>query len=474
MSIDFTSHYLMTIDGQPTDSGRHLEVINPANEDVIARVPDATREQLDAAVAAARQAFPSWAATPLAERQALVSAISEKILQNLEGFAQLLTREQGKTLDYARYEIGGSAAWFGEFAKMAPSEIIIEDTPEHLVKTRHVPIGVVGAIVPWNFPVLLAVWKLAPALIAGNTIVLKPSPFTPLTALKLGELINQVLPAGVVNVVSGGDDLGPWISAHPDIDKVSFTGSTATGRRVMESGSRNLKRLTLELGGNDAAIVLPDVDIEETAQKLFWGAFSNSAQFCLAIKRLYIHEDIYDPLSKALVAYARTVKVGDGAAADSQLGPVQNAVQFERLKNLLADVRNNDQQILLGGEVLQGKGYFFPLTIVDNPPEDSRIVVEEPFGPILPLLKYRTVDEAIERANASEYGLGGSVWGKDLAQAEAVAQRLQTGKVWINEIHVLTPYTPFGGHKQSGVGVENGSDGLHEYTNAQTISIRRK
>lgn len=474
MSIDFTSHYLMTIDGQPTDSGRHLEVINPATEDVIARVPDATREQLDAAVAAARRAFPNWAATPLAERQALVSAISEKILQNLEGFAQLLTREQGKTLDYARYEIGASAAWFGEFAKMAPSETIIEDTPEHLVKTRHVPIGVVGAIVPWNFPVLLAVWKLAPALIAGNTIVLKPSPFTPLTALKLGELINQVLPAGVLNVVSGGDDLGPWISAHPDIDKVSFTGSTATGRRVMESGSRSLKRLTLELGGNDAAIVLPDVDIEETAQKLFWGAFSNSAQFCLAIKRLYIHEDIYEPLSKALVAYARTVKVGDGAAADSQLGPVQNAVQFERLKTLLADVRNNDQKILLGGEVPQGKGYFFPLTIVDNPPEDSRIVVEEPFGPILPLLKYRTVDEAIERANASEYGLGGSVWGKDLAQAEAVAQRLQTGKVWINEIHVLTPYTPFGGHKQSGVGVENGSDGLHEYTNNQTISIRRK
>ncbi|TYK58092.1 aldehyde dehydrogenase family protein [Pseudomonas synxantha] len=472
--MDFTSHYLMTIDGQPTDSGRHLEVINPANEDVIARVPDATREQLDAAVAAARQAFPSWAATPLAERQALVSAISEKVLQNLEGFAQLLTREQGKTLDYARYEIGASAAWFGEFAKMAPSEIIIEDTPEHLVKTRHVPIGVVGAIVPWNFPVLLAVWKLAPALIAGNTIVLKPSPFTPLTALKLGELINQVLPAGVLNVVSGGDELGPWISAHPDIDKVSFTGSTATGRRVMESGSRSLKRLTLELGGNDAAIVLPDVDIEETAQKLFWGAFSNSAQFCLAIKRLYIHEDIYEPLSKALVAYARTVKVGDGAAADSQLGPVQNAVQFERLKTLLADVRNNDQKILLGGEVPQGKGYFFPLTIVDNPPEDSRIVVEEPFGPILPLLKYRTVDEAIERANASEYGLGGSVWGKDLAQAEAVGQRLQTGKVWINEIHVLTPYTPFGGHKQSGVGVENGSDGLHEYTNTQTISIRRK
>jgi acyl-CoA reductase-like NAD-dependent aldehyde dehydrogenase len=301
---------------------------------------------------------------------------------------------------------------------------------------------------------------------------LKPSPFTPLTSLKLGELINQLLPPGVVNVVSGGDDLGPWITAHPDIDKVAFTGSTATGRRVMESGSRNLKRLTLELGGNDAAIVLPDVDIEATAQQLFWGAFSNSAQFCLAIKRLFIHEDIYEPLTQAIVAYARTVKIGDGLDPTSQLGPVQNAVQFKRLKELLADIRANGQRILLGGEVEEQQGYFFPITLVDNPPDDSRIVVEEPFGPILPLLKYRTVDEAIERANACEYGLGGSVWGKDLDLATSVAQRLQTGTVWINEIHVLTPHTPLAGHKQSGLGVENGRDGLLEYTLPQTISTR--
>jgi acyl-CoA reductase-like NAD-dependent aldehyde dehydrogenase len=472
MSIDFSSNYLMTINGTLTDNVQKLDVVNPANEELVARVPDASREQLDQAVTAARKAFPSWAATPLLERQKMVQNISKHLSDHLEDFAKLLTREQGKTLDYARYEIGGSAAWLAAFAQMSPGEALIEDSPVHHVVTRHVPIGVIGAIVPWNFPVLLAIWKLAPALVAGNTVVLKPSPFTPLTSLKLGELINQLLPPGVVNVVSGGDDLGPWITAHPDIDKVAFTGSTATGRRVMESGSRNLKRLTLELGGNDAAIVLPDVDIEATAQQLFWGAFSNSAQFCLAIKRLFIHEDIYEPLTQAIVAYARTVKIGDGLDPTSQLGPVQNAVQFKRLKELLADIRANGQRILLGGEVEEQQGYFFPITLVDNPPDDSRIVVEEPFGPILPLLKYRTVDEAIERANACEYGLGGSVWGKDLDLATSVAQRLQTGTVWINEIHVLTPHTPLAGHKQSGLGVENGRDGLLEYTLPQTISTR--
>lgn len=474
MSIELTSRYLMTIDGQPTDSERHLGVINPANEQVIAQVPDASREQLDAAVAAARRAFPAWSAMPVAQRQALVADIGQKLLEQLEGFAQLLTREQGKTLDYARFEVGAAAAWFSEFAKMAPGETVIEDSPEHLVKVRRVPIGVVGAIVPWNFPVLLAVWKLAPALVAGNTVVLKPSPFTPLTALKLTELINTLLPPGVVNVVSGGDDLGPWLTAHPQIDKVSFTGSTATGRRVMESGARNLKRLTLELGGNDAAIVLPDVDIAQTAEKLFWGAFSNSGQFCLAIKRLYIHQDIYEPLSQAIVEYARNVRVGDGSLPGTGLGPVQNAVQFERLKVLLADIREQDQRVLLGGNVAQGPGYFFPVTIVDNPPDDSRIVTEEPFGPILPLLKFSDIEEVIARANDSEYGLGGSVWSKDVELATAIAQRLQTGKVWVNEIHELNPYTPLGGHKQSGIGVENGIDGLMEYTNAQTLSIRRK
>ncbi|MDD2058455.1 aldehyde dehydrogenase family protein [Pseudomonas sp. GD03860] len=473
MSIDFTSQYLMTIDGQTIASDCRIEVINPATEDIIALVPDASADQLDSAVGAARRAFPDWAAKPLEERQALVRAIGERVLENLEGFAQLLTREQGKTLDYARYEIGASVAWFQEFARVAPTETIIEDSPEHLVKTRRVPIGVVGAIVPWNFPVLLAAWKLAPALVAGNTVVLKPSPFTPLTALKLGELINQLLPPGVVNVVSGGDNLGPWLTAHPQIDKISFTGSTATGRRVMESGSRNIKRITLELGGNDAAIVLPDVDIVQTAEKLFWGAFSNSGQFCLAIKRLFIHEDIYEPLVQALVSYARTVRIGDGSLPDSQLGPVQNALQFQRLKDLLTDIRDQDQRVLLGGEVPQGRGYFFPITLVDNPPDDSRVVSEEPFGPILPVLKYRDIDEVVARANSSEYGLGGSVWSKDVELATSIALRLQTGKVWVNEIHVLTPYTPLGGHKQSGLGVENGIDGLMEYTNSQTVSIRQ-
>lgn len=473
MGLDLTSGYMMTIDGRLVGSERHTPVVNPASEDVFAQMPDASRQQLDEAVAASRRAFKGWAVTPLSTRQDLVRRIGERLMEHSEEFAELLTREQGKTLEYSRYEIGIAAYWFIELSKMEPGQTTVEETEAHQVFTRHVPIGVVGAIVPWNFPVLLAVWKLAPALVAGNTVVLKPSPFTPLTALKLGELMHDLLPPGVVNIISGGDDLGPWMTSHPDIDKISFTGSTATGRRVMQSGASNLKRLTLELGGNDAAIVLPDVDIESTAQKLFWGAFSNSAQFCLAIKRLFIHEDIYDAMSQALVDYARTVKIGDGFDPASQLGPVQNAVQFDRLKSLLKDIQDNDQRLLLGGELHDGRGYFFPITLVDNPPDDSRVVVEEPFGPILPLLKYKTVDEAIARANASEYGLGGSVWGKDLEAATSVAQRLQAGKVWVNEIHVLTPHTPLAGHKQSGIGVENGVDGLREYTLVQTVSIRR-
>jgi acyl-CoA reductase-like NAD-dependent aldehyde dehydrogenase len=306
--------------------------------------------------------------------------------------------------------------------------------------------------------------------------VLKPSPFTSLTTLRIGELLREVLPPGVLNVVSGGDALGPWMSSHPGIDKISFTGSTATGRKVMESAAGTLKRLTLELGGNDAAIVMPDVDVEALAPVLFWGAFSNSAQFCLAIKRLYIHEAIYDRLAAALVALAKTTRVGRGSEPGVTLGPVQNKLQYERLKNLLADCRQQGHHILTGGELAEsgkGPGYFFPVTLVDNPPEDSRVVQEEPFGPILPLLKFSDVDDAIARANQSPYGLGGSVWCKDEALGLKIAQRLQAGTVWVNEIHTITPLKPMAGHKQSGLGVEQGLEGLLEYTLPQTVSMKR-
>ncbi|MGY2488932.1 aldehyde dehydrogenase family protein [Cupriavidus sp. CP313] len=468
-----TAGFSMTIDGKAASTLAGFDVLNPATERVVAEAPDATPAQLDEAVASARRAAPAWAGLPLQARQQYVVRIGETITANLEELAQLLTREQGKPLAQARQEVQRGAYWCAEMARLElPVETVSESATEQ-VRVLRVPLGVVGGIVPWNFPLALAMWKVAPALLAGNTMVLKPSPFTPLTTLKLGELLRDVLPAGVLNVISGTDALGPLMSAHPGIDKLSFTGSTQTGRAVMASAAVNLKRLTLELGGNDAAIVLPDADVEAIAPAIFWGAFANNAQFCLAIKRLYIHEDVYDRLARELVRLAQETRVGPGDTDGVQLGPVQNRRQFERLKDLLEDTRTAGYRILAGGQVADGSGYFFPVTLVDNPPDTARVVCEEPFGPILPLLRFRDVDDAIARANDSEYGLGGSVWGRDAEAAMRVALRLNTGTVWVNQIHTIGPGKPMAGHKQSGVGIENGVDGLLEYTVPRTVSLKR-
>ena len=470
--MPFSSTYSMTVHGKSVNSKKTFEACNPANGEVIATVPDASRQQLDAAVAAARSAFIDWSKVPLAERQKYVDLIGTVLEDNREDFIRLLTKEQGKPRQGAEWEIGGSIAWCRALARQDIPVDVVDDTPSRTVITRRAPIGVVGAITPWNFPVLLAIWKIAPALLAGNTVVLKPSPFTPLCTLKLGELLRGKLPPGVLNVVSGGNDLGQWMTEHQDIGKISFTGSTATGRKIMASCSGNLKRITLELGGNDPAIVLPDVDIAKVAKELFWAAFQNSAQFCVAAKRMYIHDDIYEPLSAAIVDYAKTIKVGDGAYQGSDLGPIQNRMQYDKLKDLLADTRSNGFKFLLGGAVADGPGNFIPVTIIDNPPDDSRVVREEAFGPILPLLRFSDIDEVIQRANDTEYGLAASVWSADPVLAASIAQRLEAGTVWINEIHTFGPHIAFAGHKQSGVGIENALDGILEYTNPQTIVTR--
>lgn len=473
MAIDFFSDYTMTINGKGMTSQATLKALNPATEDTIAVFPDASREQLEEAVAAAKRAFPVWAGRPVSERQAMVSKIGDLIEAHAEDFMRLLTLEQGKARKGAEWEIGGSAIWCHEIAKQVLPVHVAEQSEGRTVETRRVPLGVVGGITPWNFPVLLAIWKIAPALVAGNTMILKPSPFTSLCTLKLGELLRDVLPAGVLNIVSGGNDLGAWITTHPAIAKISFTGSTATGRKIMEAASGNLKRITLELGGNDPAIVLPDVDVKVTAEKLFWAAFQNSAQFCVAAKRLYIHEDIYDAFAEELVAYARTVKVGDGSEQSTDLGPIQNRMQFEKLKDLLTNAKAEGHRFLLGGEIEGDRGYFVPVTIIDNPPELSRVVVEEAFGPVLPLLKFKDIEDAIARANATEFGLAASVWGKDVEAAQAIAERIEAGTVWVNEIHSFSPHVAFGGRKQSGVGIENSLDGMAEYTSIQTLIVNR-
>jgi acyl-CoA reductase-like NAD-dependent aldehyde dehydrogenase len=322
--------------------------------------------------------------------------------------------------------------------------------------------------------VLLALWKIAPCLVTGNTMVVKPSPYTPLTSLFFGEIAQQIFPAGVLNIVSGGNDLGQIMTEHPDIAKISFTGSTATGKRVMASGASNLKRITLELGGNDPAIVLPGTDWKPLVPTLFDAAFGNSGQWCIAVKRLYVHSSIHREFVDAFVAYAKTRTVGDGMDPNTDLGPIQNRMQYGKLLDLFEDVRKNGYKVPLGGTIdRELSGNFVPVTIVDNPPEHSRIVQEEPFGPILPILSFDSIDEVIERANASPFGLAGSVWGPDRAQAIEVANQLETGTVWVNEIHIHGIDIPFGGHKQSGMGVENGHEGLAEFTNIKTYMFKK-
>lgn len=461
--------YALIIDGQREFADAVGEVINPATEKVIGTFPLANREQLDAAVASARAAFTTWSNLPLASRQQLVSKLGDVLEENAGEFERLLTAEQGKGHEGAKWEINGCIHWLREVAKQSLPDDVVTKEGDFEVVMRHTPIGVIGAITPWNFPMLLAVWKIAPALVMGNTVVVKPSPYTPLCTLLFGELARKVLPAGVLNIVSGGNELGQWLAEHPGVGKIAFTGSTETGRKVMTSASANIKRLTLELGGNDPAIVLADVDAKAIAKDLFWTAFSNSAQFCVAAKRLYIHEDVYDDVARELTAYAKTVKVGNGADPETQLGPVQNRMQYDKVRELLRDTTENGYKYLLGGTEFQTPGYFIPVTLVDNPPENALCVTEEAFGPVLPLLKFNDIEDVIRRANDTIFGLGATVWSKDVQKAEQIARRIEAGTVWINHAHIFSPAYAFGGHKQSGLGTENSLHGLAEFTNVQTV-----
>ncbi|MEO1967218.1 MAG: aldehyde dehydrogenase family protein [Sphingomonadaceae bacterium] len=466
--------YKNLIDGEMISTAKTFAVVNPATEEDIAQVPACGKDELDRAVAAARKAFLSWRKTPIEERRKAVQAIAATIKDNADELFRLLTLEQGKPHSQAQMEIYGAAGLAAAQSTLNLDDIINEDSDQRLSRTRHVPVGVVGGIVPWNFPVMMAVQKIVPAILSGCTIVLKPSPFTPLTTLRIAELIKGVVPAGVVNIITGPDELGPLITEHPDIDKITFTGSTATGKKIMEGASKDLKRMTLELGGNDASIVLPDADVEKVAEQLFWSSFSNAGQICIAAKRIYIHEDIYDDLSKAIAEYAKQVKVGDGSHQGTGVGPIQNKKQFDRVCELIQDAKDNGYQFLLGGDVdPSGTGYYVPITILDNPPEYARIVAEEQFGPVMPLMKFSSVDEVIERANNSAYGLAGAVWTKDTDQGVAIAEQLETGTVWINEFLHINPLATFGGHKQSGFGAEYGIEGLKEFTYSQVITVKR-
>ncbi|MDA8659055.1 aldehyde dehydrogenase family protein [Luminiphilus sp.] len=471
------SDYSMLINGEAATAEHAIEVINPATETVIATVPEASLAQLDEAVAAARSALPDWSARSMDDRRALILKIADRLEENIGELAQLLSEEQGKPIEGfaglgAMFELGGSLAWIRYTASLDLPIEVIQDNDEARIEVHRKPVGVVGSITPWNYPLLITCWHIIPGLLSGCTVVAKPSEYTPLTVLKAMHLISDLLPPGVVNIVTGKGALGAAISSHSDIDKIVFTGSTRTGKRIMEAAADNLKRLTLELGGNDAAIVLPDTNVAEAAGKIFATAMINNGQTCAALKRLYVHEDIYDEMCDALAAIAQSVKTGP-ASESPDFGPIQNKMQYDRVCELAESAKADGATFLSGGEPMPGPGYFFPVTIVKDIPENSRLVQEEPFGPILPVVSFSDVEDALERANAVSVGLGGSVWSSDVPAAQKLASRLECGTAWVNNHAMIQPDAPFGGVKQSGVGVEFGRYGLVEYTNIQTLQISK-
>jgi acyl-CoA reductase-like NAD-dependent aldehyde dehydrogenase len=470
--------YAMYIGGQAVTAQGTFEVIDPARGEPFAAAQAADAGHVDAAVAAARAAFPAWSARPDAERKALMHALADAIEQNMPELMELVTRETGKPLQGlnnvgAGMEVGGAIAWTRATASIDLAPEVIQDNEQARVEVHRKPIGVVASITPWNWPLMIAIWHIIPAMRAGNTVVLKPSEYTPIATARFAELANAILPPGVLNFVTGAGEVGAALTSHPGVNKITFTGSTRTGKRIMETAAASLKRLTLELGGNDAGIVLRDVDPKTVAPKLFAAGFHNNGQTCACLKRLYVHDSIYDAVCEELATLASAVKVGEGRDPQTQLGPLQNRAQLGIVQDLAADARASGGRFLSGGSARPGKGYFFEPAIVAGLTNGARLVDEEQFGPILPVIRYSDEEEAIRLANDNPNGLGGSVWSGDHARALEIAKRLECGTVWINEHGAIQPDAPFGGVKQSGIGVGFGKQGLEEFTTIQTLKIMK-
>ncbi len=445
-------------------------MLDPATGEPFDEAPDHDPDTLDAVVDAAHVAWRGWREDPAARTGALLAA-ADAVEAAGADLAPLLTREQGKPLSESYAEVARTAARLRYFAELDPGSQPITDGRPVRSEIRWRPIGPVAAIVPWNFPLQLASAKFAPALAAGNTVVLKPSPYTPLATRLLGSVLSTALPEDVLTIVTGGEPLGARLASHPGIRHVTFTGSIPTGRAVAESAAASLTRATLELGGNDAAVLLEDVDVERVADRLFWAAFRNCGQVCMAVKRVYAPARIHSQVVEALAQRAKTVVVGSGLDPVSELGPVNNAAQLARVERYTARAQADGARVAAGGHRLDRPGYFFAPTVLADVPSTSPVVTEEQFGPVLPVLPYTSVDEAVEAANGTRFGLGGSVWGTDLDRAEAVAGRLECGTAWINHHAELSLAQPFAGIKESGAGVAGGPWGL--YGNLRPFVVHR-
>ena len=468
------NNYAELLAAVTASEGETREVFDPATGELIGTAPVQDVAALEAAIDKAEAAQPAWAALSDDERKAYLHRAADAIEAASEGLAELLSREQGKPLNgpNARFEVGGCVAWTRAAADTPlPVEVIIDDESGY-AEMHYRPLGVVGAISPWNWPMMISIWQIAPSLRMGNTVVIKPAETTTLSVLALVAVMNQVLPEGVLNIVPGpGRTVGDALTRSPKIAKIMFTGSTPVGKRIIEASAPNVTRLTLELGGNDAGIVLPDVDPAAIAQDLFWGAFINTGQTCAALKRLYVHDDVYDAVVEELAKVAAQMPMGVGLDENNVLGPLQNKAQFDIVDKLVESAKASGARVVMGGDPdRDAAGFFYPTTIVADIDPHQELVLEEQFGPALPVIRYSDVDEAVKLANELEVGLGASVWSSDRDQARALAARIEAGTVWINSHGGLHPMVPFGGAKQSGYGREFGALGLKAVAEPQVVS----
>ncbi len=467
--------YACCIDGELITSEQTFAVKNPATGELLGHAPISSMADVERAVQSAKAAQPSWAAKPDEERKALLMGVANVLTENTPYLAEWITKEQGKPMagPGSMFEMQACVGWTQVPASLdLPVEVVFEDDTRRDEMHRK-PIGVVGAIAPWNWPLMIAIWQIVPALRAGNTVVIKPSEYTTLGTLEMVRLMNTVLPPGVLNSIAGDGGVGASLVANQDVDKIMFTGSEKTARKIIQASGGNMARLTLECGGNDPAVILPGTDIESKAGDLFWGAFINMGQTCACAKRLYVHEDDYDKVVRALDAVAGQMLMGNGMEEGIVLGPVQNEMQYNKVKELVEDAKANGAKVIRGGAPMEGAGYFYPITLVGDIDNGSRLVDEEQFGPVLPIIRYKTVAEAIQKANDTETGLGASVWGDDPAEAAKVASKIESGTVWVNQHGAIHPMVPFGGVKNSGYGVEFGVEGLKAVTQPQIISMKK-
>jgi aldehyde dehydrogenase (NAD+) len=464
----------------PSESGRTFATINPSTGEEICQVAEADAADVDKAVAAARAAFDQgpWRKMSASERGRMLHRLAGLIEQNADELARLETLDNGKPLSIAKaVDVTKTIACYRYFAgwadKVQGKTIPIDG--DFFCYTRHEPIGVIGQIIPWNYPLLMQAWKLAPALAMGNTIVMKPAEQTPLSALRLGELILEAdFPEGVVNLLPGfGATAGAAIARHMDVDKVAFTGSTEVGRLIMETAAKsNLKRISLELGGKSPNIIFADSDLDDAVEGAHLGLFVNQGQSCCAGSRVFVEETIYDEFVEKSIARARKRRVGDPLDPRTDQGPQVSESQFDRVMGYIESGRREGATLACGGERIGDRGYFIQPTVFCDVQDEMKIAREEIFGPVMSIIPFKDMDEVISRANCTTYGLAAGVWTRDIKKAQAVANGVRAGTVWVNCFHVLDTRAPFGGFKQSGMGRELGEYGLQQYTEVKTVTLK--